>query len=155
MPVLAVLLSLLGLIPFIGCGLLALDSDPATAARMLSAFISYAAVMLAFVGGIHWGFELQSPRAEPVVQRARLGLGALPPLIGWVALMLPLVVAPWVALVALIAGYIGTVLIEQQAATRELTPPRYIWVRWGFTAVAVAMLVTVLALRLLGQTVKI
>jgi heme exporter protein D len=32
-------------------------------------------------------------------------------------------------------------------------PHRYLWLRWGFTVVAVAMLVTVTTLRLLGQTI--
>ena len=61
--------------------------------------------------------------------------------------------APWVSLVVLIAAYIGAVLVEQQAERRDLLPPRYLLVRWGFTLVAVAMMITVLTLRLLGQTV--
>ena len=94
MPLLAILLSVLGLVPFIVCGLAALGPDPATSARMLSALIAYAAVTLAFAGGVHWGFELQSGHQEAFVQRARLGLGILPPLAGWIALLLPLVAAP-------------------------------------------------------------
>ncbi|MEJ0016598.1 MAG: DUF3429 domain-containing protein [Acetobacteraceae bacterium] len=57
---LAILLTLLGLVPFVGCGLGALGSDPVTATRMLDALISYAAIMLAFAGAVHWGIELQS-----------------------------------------------------------------------------------------------
>jgi len=153
MPALAILLSVLGLIPFIVCGLGAVGPDTATADRMLAALIGFAAVTLAFVGGIHWGFELQSRRADAAIHRARLGLGIVPPLVGWIALLLPLVVAPWVALVVLIAAYIGTALVEQEAARRDLLPVRYMWLRWGFTVVAVAMMVTVLTLRLLGQTI--
>ncbi len=154
MPLLAILLSVLGLIPFIGCGLAALDPDPTTAARMLSALIAYAGVTLAFAGGVHWGFQLQSLRQDSFVERARLGLSILAPLVGWIAALLPLVVAPWVSLIVLIAAYIGAVLVEQEAARRGLLPPRYLWLRWGFTLVAVAMMVTVLTLRLLGQTIS-
>ena len=120
---------------------------------MLSALIAYAAVTLAFAGGVHWGFELQSGHQEAFVQRARLGLGILPPLAGWIALLLPLVAAPWVSLILLIAAYIGAVLLEQEAGKRSLLPPRYLWLRWGFTVVAVAMMVTVLTLRLLDQAI--
>ena len=60
----------------------------------------------------------------------------------------------WVALLVLIAAHIGMVLVEQQAARRELLPPHYLLLRWGFTVVAIAMMVTVLTLRLLGQTIK-
>ena len=89
------------------------------------------------------------------MQRARLGFGVLPLLVGWIALLLPLVAASWVSLIVLIAAYIGTVLVEHRAAKRNLLPPRYLWLRWSFTVVAVAMMVTVLTLRLLGQTIKI
>ncbi len=153
MPWLAILLSVLGLVPFIVCGLAALGPDPDTSARMLSALVGYAAIILAFVGGIHWGFELLSSGQDTAVRRARLGLGIVPPLLGWIALLLPLVVAPWISLILLIAAYIGAVLAEREAAKRELLPPRYLWLRWGFTLVAVAMMVTVLTLRLLGQTI--
>ena len=155
MPLLAILLSVLGLIPFVVCGLAALGPDPGTAARMMSALIDYAAVTLAFTGGVHWGFELQSSQQQDMfVQRARLGLGVVPALMGWLALLLPLVVASWVSLIVLIAAYIGMVLVEHEAARRELLPPRYLWLRWSFTVVAVAMMVTVLTLHLLGQKIS-
>jgi hypothetical protein len=96
---------------------------------------------------------LQSGQQDKFVHRARLGLGILPPLVGWIALLLPLVVAPWVSLVVLIAAYIGAVLVEQEAAKRGLMPPHYLWLRWAFTIIAAAMLVTVLTLHLLGQTI--
>ena len=90
---LVILLSVLGLVPFVACGLAALGPDLDTATRMLEALIGYAAVILAFAGGIHWGFELQSRQPDKFVHRARLGLGILPPLVGWIALLLSLVVA--------------------------------------------------------------
>src|SRR6476619_1906979 len=116
MPLLVVLLSVLGLVPFIVCGLAALGPDPDTAARMLDALIGYAAVVLAFIGGIQWGFELQSDQQQKSVSRARLALGILPLLVGWICLMLPVVVAPWVSLVVLIIAYIAVVLAEHEAA---------------------------------------
>lgn len=158
MPLLAILLSVLGLAPFIVCGLAALGTNPDTAGRMLDVLIGYAALALSFAGGIHWGFELlstQQPTSlSAATSRARLVLGILPLLLGWIALVLPLVVAPWVSLLLLIAAYIAAVLVEQEAGRRNLLPPRYLWVRWGFTVVAVAMLVTVVTLRLLGQTIS-
>jgi hypothetical protein len=155
MPFLAILLSLLGLIPFVACGLAALAPDPATAARMMNALIAYAAVMLGFSGGVHWGLELQSRQQDSFIERARLSLAVAPALVGWVALLLPLVAASWVSLIVLIAAYIGMVLVEHQAARRDLLPPRYLWLRWVFTVVAVAMMVTVLTLHLLGQTISL
>jgi hypothetical protein len=155
MPLLAILLSVLGLVPFIVCGLGALGPDSVTAARMMSALIAYAATALAFAGGVHWGLELQSRQPDIVVQRARLGFGVVPLLVGWIALLLPLVVASWMSLIVLIAAYIGMVLMEHKAARRDLLPPHYLWLRWSVTVVAVAMMVTVLTLHLLGQTIDI
>jgi hypothetical protein len=151
---LAILLSILGLVPFIVCGLAALGPDPDTSSRMLSALIGYAAVTLSFIGGIHWGFELQSSTMDRFVQRARFGLGIIPVLVGWAALLLPLIVAPWVSLIVLIAAYIGAVLVEQEGDRRGLLPSRYLWLRWGFTLVSVAMMTTVLTLRLLGMKIS-
>ena len=153
MPVLAILLSVLGLVPFIVCGLAARGPNPVTAARMLIALIDYAALVLAFAAGIHWGFELQSPQQNRVIGRARLGIAAAAMTAGWIAVMLPTVVAPWLSLVVLIAAYICAVLVEQEAAKRGLMPPHYLWLRWAFTIIAAAMLVTVLTLHLLGQTI--
>jgi len=154
MPLLAILLVVLGVVPFVACGLAALSPDAAAADRMLVALIGYAAVALSFVGGIHWGLQLQSRQPDTFVERTRLGLGVLPVLAGWVALVLPLVVAGWVSLIVLIAAYIGTILVEQAAARRDLVPPRYMWVRWGFTVVALGMMITVLTLHLLGVTAR-
>jgi hypothetical protein len=153
MPVLAILLSILGLVPFIVCGLAALGPDPVTATRMLTTLIDYAALVLAFSAGIHWGFELQSPQQNKVVGRARLGIAAAALTVAWIAIVLPIVTVAWLTLVILIAAYIGAVLVEQEAAKRGLMPPHYLWLRWGFTIIAAAMLVTVLTLHLLGQTV--
>jgi len=155
MPALAILLSLLGLIPFIVCGLGALAPDTGTAAFMLSAFIGYAALILTFAGATHWGFELQAPQEDRFIRRARLGIPIASLLAGWLALLLPLLAPAWVALLLLIAAYVAAILLEQQAARGSLLPGHYLWLRWAFTVVALAMLVTVLTLRLLGQTVNI
>ncbi|HVC58994.1 MAG TPA: DUF3429 domain-containing protein [Acetobacteraceae bacterium] len=160
MPASAILLSILGLAPFVGCGLAALGSNPVTADRMLTALIAWGALVLAFTGGLHWGLELRQSETGPpgspapgTMRHARIGLAVLPLILGWVALLLPLVVAPWLGLLLLIATFIATLAAEHHFSTRVTLPPRYLWLRWGFTIVAVAMLTTVLTLRLLGQTI--
>jgi hypothetical protein len=154
MPLIAILLSVLGLVPLVACGLGALGPDPLTASRMLQALIGYTALILAFSGGIHWGLELQTPQANRLVGRLRLAIPVIALLAAWAALMLPLVVAPASALIVLIAAYLGAILVEQRAAAYDALPPRYLWLRWGFTIPAIAMLITVFTLRLLGQTIE-
>ena len=142
MPMLVILLSVLGLVPFVACGLAALGPDQATAAPMLQALIDYAALILAFAGGIHWGLELQSPQQDVSLARARVAIAAAAPVAAWIALLLSLLVAPWVSLIVLVAAYVAALLVEQEGARRGLVASQYLWLRWGFTIVAVAMLTT-------------
>jgi hypothetical protein len=162
MPASAILLSILGLAPFIGCGLAALGPDVGTAGRMLTALIAWGALVLAFSGGVHWGLVLgepatglpAAPGGKPGVGRhTRIGLAAVPLILGWLALLLPLVAADWLSLLTLIVAYIAALVAEHHCGRRLMLPSRYLWLRWGFTVVAVAMLTTVLTLRLLGQTI--
>lgn len=162
MPFSAILLSLLGLAPFIGCGLAAVGPHPTTAAHMLAGLIVWAALVLSFTGGLHWGLVLREsdvtipatgPQAPGQARHARIGLAVLPMILGWVAVLLPLIAAAWVSLLLLIAAYILMLGAEHHVARRFLLPAHYLWVRWAFTIVAVAMLTTVLTLDLLGQTI--
>ncbi|WP_022962452.1 DUF3429 domain-containing protein [Halopseudomonas pelagia] len=88
-PPLAVVLGLAGLAPFIG-GALGLWVIPeAWRSRVMEELLSYAAVILAFMGAIHWGLAM---RAEESSDKApiQLGLSVIPPLLGWFALSLPI-----------------------------------------------------------------
>ncbi len=155
-PLFAVVLGVAGVAPFILLGLLALSPDAAQAGRMTLLLVAYGAVILSFVGAVHWGFALvQQEMASIPAERARLLLGVVPALVGWAALALPVVGLPyWSGLVVLIAGFLGTVLVEHRASQRGLVPPGYMWLRWGLSAVVVAMLVTVLTLHILGQSLN-
>lgn len=142
-------LSVLGVIPFIGCGLAALGHNPEPAERMLMVLIDYAALVLTLAGGAHWGMAIHASEPTQAAQRGRLVLAVVPLLVGWVALSLP----PWMALTLLIVGYVAMMLGEREASRRGMVPTGYLWLRLGFSVVAVAMLTTVLTLRLLGQTI--
>ena len=79
LPSIAMLLGIGGLIPFIVCGLGALANPPPNDELSLMALIAYGAVILAFLGGVHWGFGLDEAGTAPSdIQRARFGLGVLP-----------------------------------------------------------------------------
>ena len=153
MPLPLILLSLLGLVPYILCGLAAVGPDAASASRTMSALIGWSSVVLAFAGGVHWGLVMRDPDPAPPLLRLRIGLPVLPLLVAWLGLLLPLVAPYWLALLLLIAGYVGMLVMEHHAGQREMLPPRYLVLRWGFSIVAIAMLTTVLTLRLLGQTI--
>ncbi len=150
MPAIVVFLSLLGLVPFVAFGLGAVGHIPELAERMLIALIDYAALILAFAGGVHWGLALLPAAVRPGL---RFGAGVLPLIIAWIGLVLAQMLSPWMALAVLILGYLATVLTEHRAAQRLQVPPRYMWMRWGFSIVAIVMMVMVLVLRGTGQTI--
>jgi len=161
LPPAAAALGIAGLIPFIGLGIgtIAVVS-PAAADRYLYALVGYGAVILAFLGGVHWGFVLHPgtpPQGLSPDERrdaTRLGLGVLPSLIGWAALLTPAFAIPDVGLAVLIAGYLAVVVGEHHMRQRGLMMPSgYMTLRWVFSIIVLAVLVTVLAVRLLGARI--
>jgi hypothetical protein len=155
MPFVPLLLALLGLVPFVICGLGALGLDPVLAGRMVNALNFYAALILCFLGAVHWGLALEGiPRAAARAHRTRYVLGVVPMLIAWVALLLPLMGGPpWSPLLLLLPAYIGVLLTERYATRRGLLPRGYMRVRWVATAGAVTVMAIVLVVRGLGHTI--
>ncbi|HTI03023.1 MAG TPA: DUF3429 domain-containing protein [Acidisoma sp.] len=159
---LALLLGLLGLLPFLITAYLASAWQSPADGRALTALITYGAVILAFLGGVHWGFALVEPPASlaglaPLptsrdpAHKPRLLLGVLPALLGWVTLLVDLLLpSPAIALCILIAGFLATNVAEHDGYRRGWVPARYLWLRWILTVIVVALLVTTLVLRLSG-----
>jgi hypothetical protein len=120
------LLGLSGLLPFAGAALAFFAAPDSWQGFAEGALIAYGAVILSFLGAVHWGLALRAPVAEAGAGPARLTLGVLPALIGWLSLLLPDVFAlPLLAL-----GILGTAGLEQWAAGRGLVPGEYMMLRW-------------------------
>ena len=152
LPPFAVVLGVAGVIPFLVCSLGVLALRGGDADRVLLALVGYGAVILAFLGGVHWGFALPTPDAPGPRQspRMRLGLGVLPSLAGWLALVLPLVAAAELGLAVLVVGFIGTTAVEARGTEGGLLSRPYMWLRWGLSAAVVTCLLAVLVARLAG-----
>ena len=158
LPPIAILLGLAGLIPFVACALAAVSRPDDEAARWLGALVAYGAVILAFLGGVHWGLVLRLPvEAAPLPrsrgESAQLALGVAPSLIGWLALLLVLLVLPQVALGVLIAGFIGTAIAEDQLRRKNLVPLSYMALRLGLTMAVSVVLITVFTLMAIGAKI--
>lgn len=152
LPPIAIALGIAGLIPFLVCSIGTLTLRDQDAERVLLVLIAYGAVVLAFLGGVHWGFALPAPDAPGLrqAQGLRISLGVLPSLMGWLALVLPLVAAPDLGLAVLIAGYVCTTAVETRGQQRGLLSQPYVWLRWGLSVGAVTLLLAVLCARLTG-----
>ena len=117
-----------GLLPFVGGAAWLIAGPPETrdlAARVLTA---YAATIVAFLGGIHWGLAFAMPGGPTT---ARLGWGVVPSLIAWVAVMMP----PSAGLVVH-----GAALLLCYAVDRRVYPrhglQRWLTLRFRLSAVA-------------------
>ena len=109
------LLGLAGLLPFAGAALAFFAAPDSWRGFAEGALIAYGAVILSFLGAVHWGLALRAPVEEAPMGPARLTLGVLPALVSWVALLLPDVFAlPLLAL-----GILGTAGLEHNNHTLQ------------------------------------
>lgn len=120
------LLGYAGLLPFAPLAALALVGPPPWRGLALAALAAYGAVILSFLGAVHWGLALRAPAAEAPAAWARFGLGVVPALVAWIALLLPM--RPGLALLA--AGVLAVAAIETAAARRGYVPQSYLALRW-------------------------
>ncbi|WP_367237325.1 DUF3429 domain-containing protein [Pseudomonas sp. Rh2] len=91
-----------GLLPFVGAALLiCLATDYRDSLSV--ALVGYGAVILSFVGALHWGFAMTLQELSANGRQERLVWSVIPALIGWVSMLLPV---SWGSLV-LACGFIG------------------------------------------------
>jgi hypothetical protein len=149
----AVLLTLAGAIPFLFCGGLVL-LYPVDSPLAIQALIAYGAVILSFVGAVHWGFVLSRPEPSDTAgtDKRSLGLGVLPALVGWVALLVQLRFhLPALALFFLLAGFLLTVIAETVGHGRGVVPSSYLILRWSISVIVMLVLLAVLVALLAGM----
>jgi hypothetical protein len=150
-PVLATVLGIAGLIPFVATGLASVMYAEPSSGMFLLMLLGYGAVILSFLGGLHWGAAQLDP--DPHGARVRTALSVVPSLIGWLALILPLLVPPEAGIAVLIVGFIGTVGIEAHGTRNGVPATALVSLRWSLATAVVAILIVVLVLRLIGARV--
>ena len=85
-----------GALPFL-CGAIAANQQFAVLGLAPADFLlSYGAVILSFLGGLHWGRVITSPSANGRSDSTWLIWSVCPSLFGWVALLLPVKVGAMV-----------------------------------------------------------
>jgi hypothetical protein len=99
----------------------------------LDAFIAYSAVILSFIGAVHWGFIL---KAEAFDRAAKLlAFAVIPSLIGWTALLCP----PLFALIFFALAFPGLFIYERFTELSELLPSWYMMLRVQLTMLVTSM----------------
>ena len=130
-PPAAFLLGLLGAVPFVGLAALALGGGAIGIWAGL-ALLAYGAVILSFMGGVHWGWAMAA--AEPSLER--LGLSVVPSLVGWGGFLLG--GSAGLSVVAL--GFIGLLWFDLRAVAAGRAAAWYPQLRWPLTVIVVASL---------------
>ena len=150
----ATLLAVAGLVPFLVLAAIVL-LDPLDTPTAIEVLVTYGAVILSFLGAVHWGFALREsahPAAGVPLSPAAMGaerqlllLGILPTVIAWIALLAMLHFAlPGVALFLLLAGFFLTIVTETIGRGRGVVAGNYLTMRWGVSIVVLIALALVL-----------
>lgn len=126
-----------GLIPFIGLALMSL-TNLLPKGLTETAILYYGATILSFVAALHWGFAMTIKALSEKEQTRRYIWSVIPPLVAWLALLMPASIATLI----LIVGFITHLL--QDFSFDKLTevelPGWYIPLRVRLTTIAVLSL---------------
>ncbi len=159
----SVLLSVGGLLPFLIIALVILF-DPIASQTAIEVLISYGAVVLSFIGAVHWGFALRDV-AHPVsgvpltpavlgAERQLLTFGVVPALIGWIALLAMIHFnAPSLSIFLLLVGFFITIVVETIGKGRGIVASNYLALRWAVSIVVLITLLVVLFAVLSGMRI--
>ena len=123
-----------GLIPFVtlAVGLWLVSSD--YQAQLNAALLAYAAIILSFMGAVHWGLAIASGDTTELRQ---LAISVLPALVAWFAGFVP----PMFNYSLLILGFSGLCIYDVRMARLGKTPAWYPKLRIPLTVVVVMSLI--------------
>ncbi|KAI1371766.1 hypothetical protein F4677DRAFT_434634 [Hypoxylon crocopeplum] len=112
-----------------------------TAHQLLSVIepiqLGYGAVIISFLGAIHWGLEYAEKTPNPERTRFRYGLGVLASVVAWPTLLMPMDFA----LTAQFAAFVMLYFADARATVRAWAPSWYGAYRFVLTAVVGAAIV--------------
>ncbi|MES2900474.1 MAG: DUF3429 domain-containing protein [Pseudomonadota bacterium] len=131
MPPLARALGYAGLIPFVGLAIAAL-ADPRASGAWQQLLLYYGAVILAFVGALHWGVAMTDRALGERQRNVAYGWSVVPALLAWLSLLLD----PAVASALLAAGFGAHLLRDWRLAREAELPAGYLPMRFQLSAVA-------------------
>jgi len=119
-----------GLLPFLALAAVGLWA-PSTP-WWSEALLAYGAVILSFVGALHWGFAMAQIGLSAAERTHCFVWSVVPSLMAWPATLLP----PAAGAVLLIAGFAAHLVQDHRLAARTLLPKWYLPLRWRLTVTA-------------------
>lgn len=137
-PAAAAWLGGLGVVPFVALSAASQLTSGDLKRVAIDALMAYGAVILSFLGGIHWGSAMadREPDTDRPIDAGRLCLSVVPSLAGWLALLLK----AESGLAVLAFAFAGTLLLDLRSARKGLAPPWYPKLRKPLTMIVVSAL---------------
>lgn len=120
-----------GLLPFLGTALVCW-LEPNHRSWWLEMLLGYGAVILSFVGALHWGFAMVHPATAGRPMNGMYAWSVMPSLLGWLALL----AHPAVGTTLLIAGFLTQYWQDRRLARVLPLPAWYLPLRLQLTVVA-------------------
>ena len=137
-PVLALVLGWAGVLPFWGLALaLAAGVDLPVIGDEAAALVSYGAIILSFMAGVHWGLAMRASDAPAGPKATRLlAISVVPAVVAWFATL----ASAGTAIVILAVLFVALLPIELWAITERLAPAWYRPLRLQLSAAVVTAL---------------
>ncbi len=120
-----------GLLPFVGLAVLEF-ADPLRAHFWSDALVRYGAVILSFVGALHWAFAMVSPHLDAAWRHRAFIWSVVPALLAWLATLLG---NDWASMV-LVFGFAAHLFQDTRLNGPAKLPAWYLPLRWRLTVVA-------------------
>ena len=136
-PLSALVLGWMGVIPFAALALAAVGGITLPFANQMQALIAYAAAILSFMAGVQWGIGVMARDGQ---QGLRFALSVVPALLAWACLL----VAPKTGLAGLTAGFVGLLANDLWTVQSGDAPDWYGRLRIQLTAAVLFTLTAVL-----------
>ncbi|KAF9878315.1 hypothetical protein CkaCkLH20_04353 [Colletotrichum karsti] len=93
--------------------------------------LGYGAIIISFLGAVHWGMEYAEKTPDPRRTQFRYGMGVVAPMVAWPTLLMPVEYA----LTSQFAAFTFLYLADVRAKNKGWTPPWYGTYRFVLTAV--------------------
>lgn len=124
-----------GLIPFLALAPASL-LDHHHGAVWSNALYAYGAIILGFIGALHWGLAMSLPELTERQHSALFAWSVVPALIAWLAVLF----SPPLAAPLLVSGFIAHYLQDRRLARQARLPDWYLPLRLRLSSVAVVCL---------------
>ncbi len=135
-------LAIAGALPFIAAtAALYLSSASSVRVPAIAALVTYAAVILSFLGGIEWGLAIRDETGTEATRVVALGLSVVPSLAGWAVLWLP---GPTWQVATALGIFVAVWAADQWMASRGLLPAWFVDLRTAVSALVALVLAAAL-----------